>query len=273
MMPEPAMCEAQKISIVVPCYNGAETIGSQLEAIGRQRSSWPCEVVVSDNGSTDGTIDVVDELCNRFPGLIRVVDSSDRKGVGHARNVGARAATGEYLVFVDQDDEVAEGWLAAMGEALLGDNFVGCAMDFQKLNESWLHEGRGERQRYGLQTGADFGPDLLWAVACTIGVKRSIHLAVGGWDERFVGGEDYCWRIELAGSPLHFAPQAVLHYRYRTTIGEQWRQARLYGTDEALIYKKWGGRHSSLRSLADWMVHLSRLPLSMWNRRVFGKWM
>lgn len=269
------MNETPKISVIIPCYNGAETIGHQLEAIGRQQSSWPCEVIVSDNGSTDGSIDVIKRLCGAFPGLIRIVDSSDRKGVAHARNAGALAAAGQYLAFVDQDDEVGDGWLSAMGDALSRYDFVGCAMDYQKLNEPWLQKARGEGlgQRHGLPSGAQYGPGLPWAVACTIGVKRAIHRAVGGWDERFIGGEDYCWRIQLAGTPLHFAREAVLHYRYRTAILELWQQGRLYGTDEVLIYKKWRGKHSLLLSLAGWIIHLSRFPLSVWSRSGFVNWM
>jgi glycosyltransferase involved in cell wall biosynthesis len=270
---EPGMNEAPKISIIIPCYNGADTIGHQLEAIGRQQSSWPCEVIVSDNGSTDGSIDVVKRLCGAFPGLIRIVDSSDRKGVAHARNAGALAAAGQYLAFVDQDDEVGDGWLLALGDALSRHDLVGCAIDFQKLNEPWLQKIRGGGQSHGLSSRAQYGPGLPWAMACTIGVKRSIHFAVGGWDERFVGGEDYCWRIQLAGTPLYFAREAVLHYRYRTTIRELWRQARLYGADEVMIYKKWGWKHSSLLSLAGWITHLLRFPRSVWSRIAFGKWM
>jgi Glycosyl transferase family 2 len=59
-----------------------------------------------------------------------------------ARNADALAATGQYLAFVDQDDEVGDGWLSAMGAALSRYDFVGCAIDFQKLNERGLQKTR-----------------------------------------------------------------------------------------------------------------------------------
>ncbi len=66
-----------KISVIIPCCDGSDTSGLQLEAIERQQSSWPCEVIVSDNGSTDGSVDVVKRLSGAFLGLIRNIDSSD----------------------------------------------------------------------------------------------------------------------------------------------------------------------------------------------------
>lgn len=66
--------------------------------------------------------------------------------MAHARNAGALPATGQYLAFVDQDDEVGDGSLSAMGDALSRHDFVGCAIDFQKLNEPWLQKIRGGGQ-------------------------------------------------------------------------------------------------------------------------------
>ena len=60
--------------------------------------------------------------------------------------LGALPATGQYLAFVDQDDEVGDGSLSAMGDALSRHDFVGCAIDFQKLNEPWLQKIRGGGQ-------------------------------------------------------------------------------------------------------------------------------
>jgi hypothetical protein len=65
--------------------------------------------LVSDNGSTFGTQALIQRYAERFPYLVSV-DSSDVPGVSHARNVGASAATSDYLLFCDQDDKVGVGW-------------------------------------------------------------------------------------------------------------------------------------------------------------------
>ena len=112
-----------KITVVIPRFNDGETIGSQLEALAKQVWSGEWEVVVSDNGSRDNTLAVVEQFKQRLPNL-RVVDSSDRRGPGHARNVGVHEATGEGILFCDADDEVAQGWLEAMARALVENDFI-----------------------------------------------------------------------------------------------------------------------------------------------------
>ena len=107
-----------KLSVIIPLFNDAEYIAIQLNALANQNWSEPWELIVSDNGSTDGSLRVVEQYRKRIPNL-RIVDSSDMRGAAHARNVGATAALSDNLAFCDADDEVAPGWLKAMGEALL----------------------------------------------------------------------------------------------------------------------------------------------------------
>lgn len=103
-----------KLSVIIPCLNAERTIGEQLAALAAQRWSERWEVIVADNGSTDGTLEVVRRFAGRLPEL-RVVDASQRRGSGYARNRGAAVARGEWLAFCDADDVVAPGWVAAMG--------------------------------------------------------------------------------------------------------------------------------------------------------------
>ena len=106
-----------RLSVIIPCKNMGATIGAQLEALANQSWSEPWEVIVSDNGSSDDSVRVVQRYAARLPNL-RLVDASDRPGASHARNVGARHATAPALAFCDADDEVGVDWLAAMDRAL-----------------------------------------------------------------------------------------------------------------------------------------------------------
>src|SRR3989337_1593891 len=112
-----------KLSVVIPCLNGARTIGAQLEALASQQWSQPWEVVIADNGSNDDSLAIVRSYQDRIPN-IRIVDASDRRGQPHALNVGAAAAKGEALAFCDAGRAVAPGWVAAMGDALAEFDFV-----------------------------------------------------------------------------------------------------------------------------------------------------
>lgn len=140
-----------RLSVIIPCFNAASTIGTQLEALANQQWSEPWEVIISDNGSTDGLRDVVKTYEGRLPGF-RVIDASAKRGRGYARNVAVHVARGESLAFCDADDEVASGWLSVMGEAVSKYDFVACRIDVFKLSPLWVASLRNHSQASGLQT-------------------------------------------------------------------------------------------------------------------------
>jgi glycosyltransferase involved in cell wall biosynthesis len=248
-----------RISVIIPCLNAAGTIATQLEALAAQCWSEPWEVIVADNGSTDGTRTVVERYRERFRNF-RVVDASDRMGAAHARNVGARFAVGEALVFCDADDAVAPGWLAAIGDALVKHEFVASRMEWERLNPPWIYRNRGKTQQEGLER-VSYPPYLLIAGGSGLGVKRSIHKAVGGFDESLpaVEDNDYCCRLQLAGVKLHFVPDAVVQTRYRTTLRGMFYQARLWAQYRVLLYKRY-------RLPGETQVHPWRWYAREWQR-------
>ena len=227
-----------KLSVIIPCFNAADTIAAQLEALADQHWSEPWEVVVSDNGSTDDSLKIVERYRERLPNL-RIVDSSDRQGSSHARNLGALVATGEVFLFCDSDDEVAPGWVAAMGEAVFRHDFVTCSLDTEKLNALWLQKSWRNGQRDGPM---QFYPLYLpCGGSCCLGVKRSLHEAVGGFDESMLAmvDIDYCWRIQLAGTKLHFVAYTAIYYRYPKKFSRMYSQMRGLGKNAAFLYKRY----------------------------------
>ena len=86
-----------------------KTIEAQLKALCHQQWRGGWEVIVADNGSTDGTQDVLARFHGPLPGL-RLIDPSARRGAVHARNVAVKEASGAGLAFCDADDEVGIGW-------------------------------------------------------------------------------------------------------------------------------------------------------------------
>src|SRR5690606_39178219 len=138
-----------RLSVVIPCYNGASVIGEQLEALTRQSWDHPWEVVISDNGSTDGTRAVAGRFQGRIPSL-RIVDSSGFRGEAHARNVGIEHARGDLILNCDADDLVADNFVAAMAQSLETHDFVACRLEEHRLNEPWLTESWANGQRDGL---------------------------------------------------------------------------------------------------------------------------
>ena len=224
-----------KLSVVIPCFNAADTIVPQLEAFTKQNCSQPWEIIIADNGSTDDTIKFVKQFQQSLPNL-RIVDASGTKGAAHARNVGASVALSENIAFCDADDEVTTQWVGAMMEALSKYDFVAGYSDYSKLNETWVVKCCGLREANGIKDYVY----LKYAAGNNLGVKRSVHNAIGGFDETMVllQDVDYCWRIQKTGIKLEPASNAVVNFRFRNTIKGMYRRCWRLACYDILLHQK-----------------------------------
>jgi GT2 family glycosyltransferase len=264
------------LSVVIPTFNGANTIGEQLEALATQDWTGTLEVIVSDNGSTDETRVVASRYSDRFS-RFAIVDSSAVPGAAHARNVGASAATGDCLLFCDDDDVVGDGWLEAMAAALERYPFVAARLEHRRLNPSWVNCVYSYWQQDELPVAPSFLP---YALGGSVGVWREIHDNIGGYDKAFSfpTGEDvdYCYRIQLSGTPIYFAKAAVVHYRARQSIRAIFRQFHGYGLAWVQLFEQYAScglrPPSQLRALASWLLLLPRLPLHLGTRERRALW-
>ena len=249
----------------MPVLNGAKHIRAQLEALELQRYAGPWEVVVVDNGSADGTPDVVREAQASMPNLVLVEEP--KRGIGRARNRGVEASSGDLLLFVDADDVVGEGWLARMAAALADHPFVCGSVESDQLNQ-------GAAERFNpFASPEDAGPrkafDFLpFAPTGNLGLRRSAFEAVGGFQRLSGSGSDVdlSWRLLLAGYPLHFVPEAVIHYRYRESVGATLRQSMFYAEAHPFLYSRFG-RHGMprppLRDAAREVRRLAKLGIRL----------
>jgi len=270
-----------QLSIVIPCYNSAATLAEQLSAIAAQVTRYSWEVLVADNGSRDNTVATANAFRDRIPDL-RVVDATSRRGAAYARNAGARAARGAALLFCDADDVMGVGYLESMGGALERHQFVACRYDFQKLNTSWLAAARGgvgEGQEQGL-AGGYCHPTLPYAGAGGLGIARSVHEAVNGFDmtlKAMAGQEDtdYCIRVQLAGTPLVFVPEAVMHVRYRGTVQGVFSQAWEWAESGAHVQRRHapqGQSASFSRTAYDLGRHLTWKLIRVRSKSDIAQW-
>ncbi len=228
-----------ELSVVIAAYNAAHTLGEQLESLALQQPAQGWEILVCDNGSTDGTRELVRAWEKDLPAL-RLLDASARRGPAAARNEGARHATGRSLLFCDADDVVGQGWVRAMQEALRSHTFVAGRLEWQRLNDAELLRARPlPQQGAGLQVSTLI-PGLRHAGAGNMGIRRELFLRVGGFcvDAPTLEDTDLCWRVQLAGQPLVEVPEAVVHVRLRPSVRGTVRQAFSYGRGERWLTER-----------------------------------
>jgi GT2 family glycosyltransferase len=242
--------------VVIPCFNGATTVGEQLDALAAQTYDGTWEVVVADNGMLPESRRFIEVYRRGFPRL-RIVDARDQRGQAYAMNVGARAARGDAILFCDDDDVVGSGWVEALARALEEHEFVASHLETERLNEPWLHSVRrparpGERLPYA--------PYLPHAGGGGMGIRRELFERVGGFDESMspLHDTDLCVRVQLAGALLHYVPDAVVHIRFRTGFAATYRQGWAYGECNARVQARYA---TGLRSTRGWW----KWPLRHWQ--------
>ncbi|BAZ06465.1 glycosyltransferase [Calothrix sp. NIES-3974] len=261
-----------QLSVIIPCYNCAEYIGTQLEAFAHQEYSQPWEIIIADNGSTDNTLEIVRQYQQKMPHL-RIVDASGgKKCAAYPRNIGAQVAKGEALAFCDADDEVFPGWVAAMGEALSKYDFVAGKSDYTKLNLPWVVAACAYREGNGVNDNLYYP----FAGGNNIGIKRHLFYRVGGFDEdiRIIDDVDFCWRVQAqCGVKLIEVPGAKINFRFRDTIKEMYQ--RWYGIAEnnILLLRRHGLKYAWKNLFRDFVMLVARLLIKVRSRVSFARWM
>ncbi len=229
---------AVELSVIIPAHNEAAVISSQLDALSAQTWDGTYEILVVDNCSTDETAAVVLAHAARHPEF-RLVTASELPGRNYARNVGIAASRGRSFALTDADDIVGAGWLAAMGDALRDHEFVTGPLELDQLNPPSLAASRGRRHEWKSPTFANVFPA---AHGNNIGMRRAAFERIGGFDEdpRLLGSEDIeiSMRAWFDGILLHFAVDAVVHYRYRTDAHVLWQQGFRYGKSRPMLVRK-----------------------------------
>ncbi|MCY3931703.1 MAG: glycosyltransferase [Acidobacteria bacterium] len=266
----------ERVSVIIPCLNAAETLDAQLEALRRQTWQGDIEVLVADNGSIDGSADLAASWRDRMPGL-RVIPAANRRGPAHARNVAAAAATGDVLLFCDADDEVAEGWIDGLVPQLERHEAAASRHEIERLNDEQARRLHGDAaQQHGLCSYTN-PPFLEHAGGCGLGVRRHVFEELGGFDEEYVALEDtdLCWRLQLAGHRLVFAPEAIVHVRFPVTLADAFRQAARYGQYNVYIYTRYRSRGMPRLPALPGLLRLASLLLrspQLLSRSKRGRW-
>ncbi|MBR0959287.1 glycosyltransferase [Bradyrhizobium japonicum] len=204
------------VSVVIPAKNAAAYVGETLASALAQREVT--EVIVVDDGSTDETVAIVRRVRDSRLRFIH----NDSAGVSAARNLGARHANGEWLLFLDADDRLRPGAVAALLAAARGaPRAVLVYGDYNTIDS----EGRQIGRRSLLKGRRKPSGDVLTRLAAgNFIVNGGIALAraeafraIGGFDTSLKYCEDWhCWCRLAAIGEFEFAPELLLDYRLHT---------------------------------------------------------
>jgi len=238
-----------RISIVVPTYNRRGLLERTLPSLLQQAGAASgAEILVVVDGSRDGSL----EFLQRFRGnpILRVV-SQENRGLAAARNRGAREATADVVLFLDDDMILKDGSIAAHQEAHADGKdrvvFGGLALA-EGLRHSFLKQGieiwGSEVEERLSAPGYEFRFD-----DCHFGhasMTRRLLRSAGGFDESFIryGNEDYDlgWRLIQAGAEMRYVSSAVACQIYDKTLYRWLRDCECVGMADRDL----AGKHPSL---------------------------
>jgi peptidoglycan/xylan/chitin deacetylase (PgdA/CDA1 family)/GT2 family glycosyltransferase len=247
--------KSPSFSIVMPTYQRRAVVGDAVRALCKLQYDGPMEAIVVVDGSTDGTAAALAGIECPFP--LHIVEQPNA-GAGTARNRGAEEASGDILLFLD-DDMIASPDLLQHharshregADAVLGDIPLDPASPAGFLTRSVAEWA--DRRRRALRDGAPIG--LFDLLTGQLSIRRELFVALGGFDGRFTrggsfGDEDLDLGVRLLeGHSVRFNPDAVSRQRYVVTPAQHIRQWFEAGRADVAFARKHPTRAAELFAL------------------------
>ncbi|MBC8424077.1 glycosyltransferase [bacterium] len=246
------------VSIIIPVYDKLELTRQCLESIWRHTPGDRYEIIVVDNGSTDGTAEYLREL--EDAGSVKALIQDENLGFARGCNRGAAAARGRYLLFLNNDTEVTEGWLSPLLQTLDQDPYVGAVGNkllfpdgtIQHAGVALVLEDRPQGQVFGARhvlyrksadSKAANQPQIMRALtAACLMVRSEAFFKVVGFDEAYWNGNedvDLCLKLGEAGWRLVYRPESVVVHHESQSGPQRWTGL---SENQKRLDKRWHGR-------------------------------
>ena len=268
------------LSIILVCWNNKEYLDPCLESLYDTGMKNSFDVIVVDNGSTDGSQQM---LAEKYPD-VKVIQNDENVGLGRASNQGIDATRGKYVLLLNNDTIVDGASFDVMIDFLNANPKVGavggkvfnpdgtvqtCYNYFSTFQEEFLvatRLGKLLRRGYPAVVDAEDVKSVDWMTSACLMVRRSALDEVGLLDEDyFIYGDeaDLQYRIKKAGWEIYYLPQAtIIHYGGRSMT--RWPRRRMVYRGKMLFYKKNYGPIQTLL-LRIMLASLSIMKLGMWS--------
>jgi len=216
-MPFPYLCPSVQVSVIIPTYNAEAWLHRAVaSALAQQGVSF--ELILVDNNSSDGTFALLEDLARRYTGRVTIAQEA-RQGSAAARNHGLRLARGEWVQFLDADDELLPGKLARQ-------------LALATPETDWIVGASIRRAVDGTESVSELNPDPWKGLVHNGGlghtnanlIRREILLRVGGQNEDLPNGvdTDLYFRLLQAGAKTinDNLPGAIYHDRTGFRLSE-----------------------------------------------------
>ncbi|MBF6211501.1 mycofactocin biosynthesis glycosyltransferase MftF [Nocardia puris] len=240
------------VTVIVPLYNNAEGLARLLAALRGHH------VIVVDDGS-DQPVRVPEGHGSRC--RVTVLRHDRPQGPSAARNAGLRAATTEFVAFLDSDVVPRSGWLEVMLGHFSDPEVALVAPRIVALDPESNALARYEHTRSSLDLGRREAAVtsrgmVSYVPSAALLVRRQAMLAEGGFDEtmRVAEDVDLCWRLERSGWRLRYEPAAHVAHDHRVSFTSWFGRKVFYGTGAAPLGDRHGKEKVSPLSVPSWTV-------------------
>lgn len=239
-------------SVVVLTHNNLDLSRACLESLARFVDPQCCEIIVVDNASTDGTQDFLRQWAETGRGRKLILNERNH-GFAAGNNQGLAAAGGDYLVLLNNDTEVTQGWLPTLMNHLRRNPDIGIVGPVTDnigneariaLRYTSAEEMQGKARRYTLAHMGERLPIRTLAFFCVM-IPREVYLQIGPLDESYGLGffedDDYCRRIEQAGLRVACAEDVFVRHHLSASFGKLGKGRReLLERNRKIYESKWG---------------------------------
>jgi glycosyltransferase involved in cell wall biosynthesis len=223
-----------QISVIIPARNAAKTLRKQLDSIANQSTNCNFEVVVVDDKSTDSTVQVATSHFSHQTAQIQCISSNKRLGVCGARNLGAKHAQGQLLIFCDADDWAEANLLDAYHRAFVeAPNAIFAGRVIERAIDLEGEAIGAFLDRPGSFRGIDYPH------GCNMAIGTKVFDALHGFDERikpnYFEEVDLAIRAHFSGVQVKFVPHAVMHYSIEKKFWPSIQTSVRNGRNAALV--------------------------------------
>ena len=233
-----------KYSIIVPVFNRPDEVGELLESLTRQTAK-DFEVIIVEDGSTIPCKDV----CNQYAGILDLhYYSKPNSGPGQSRNYGAERAKGDWLIVLDSDVVLPEGYLKNLEDSL---NQTTCDAwggpdashpSFTPVQKAISYSMTSFFTTGGIRGGKGKKLDKFFPRSYNMGIRREVYQELGGFSKmRFGEDIDFSYRIVEAGYKTALIPEAWVWHKRRTDFRKFFRQVYNSGIARINLEKRHPG--------------------------------